>query len=49
LFNYFPDEEKFSIIDVYLKAAKKEKIKAFLHNYSFWQDVGKVEDLARFK
>lgn len=49
LFKYFPEIEKFSIIDVYLSAARKEKIKAFLHNYSFWQDVGKVEDLARFK
>lgn len=45
LFNYFPGEGKFSIVDVYLKAAKKEKIKGFLHNYSFWQDVGRLEDL----
>lgn len=49
LFFYFPESDKFSIIDVYLKASKKEKIKGFLHNYSFWQDVGRIEDLEKLK
>lgn len=48
LFNYFPVEEKFSIVEVYLKTAKREKIKGYLHNYSFWQDVGKLQDLNSF-
>lgn len=45
LFEFFPEEDKFSIIDIYLKVAKHERIKGFLHNYSFWQDVGRLEDL----
>jgi len=45
LFKYFPEDDKFSIIDVYLEAAKNERIKAFPHNNSFWQDVGRIEDL----
>lgn len=48
LFSYFPNKEIFSIIDVYLNAARKEKIKLFLHNDSFWQDIGKIEDLNQY-
>lgn len=45
LFEYFPDDDRFSIIDVYLHAAKKEKIKGFIHNSTFWKDVGSITDL----
>lgn len=46
IFDFMPNEEKFSIIDVYLKAAKTEKIIAYRHDDSFWLDVGKPESLA---
>lgn len=45
IFDFFPNKDVFSIIDVYLTASKHELIKGYLHNYSFWQDVGKIEDL----
>lgn len=45
LFGYFPKMDKFSIIDVYLEVSKHENIIAFPHNNTFWQDVGRVEDL----
>ncbi len=45
IFRYFPWREVFSIIELYLDTAKNEKIKAFQHNETEWQDVGKIEDL----
>ncbi|MEM6261590.1 MAG: nucleotidyltransferase family protein [Bacteroidota bacterium] len=45
LFNWFPDEEKFSIIDVYLAAAAEHRISAFPHDEDEWLDVGKPESL----
>ncbi len=36
---------KFSIIDVYLRLAKKEKIKAFVHNQDYWFDLGGINQL----
>jgi NDP-sugar pyrophosphorylase family protein len=47
LFDYFPDEAVFSIIDVYLEAAKTESILAYPHDDTFWQDVGKLSALER--
>lgn len=46
IFNLMPPDEKFSIIDLYLKAASDHEIKAFHHEDSFWLDVGKKENLA---
>lgn len=46
LFDYMPNElQKFSIIDTYLVAAKKEMIQGFEHNEDVWFDVGKPEQL----
>ncbi len=45
LFRYFPDQEVFSIIDVYLEAAQKEVIQAYRHDADIWLDVGKPEAL----
>lgn len=45
IFVLMPDEEVFSIIDLYLTISRKEKILAYRDDNSFWQDVGKIEDL----
>lgn len=48
LFNYMPDEEqKFSIIDTYLEAAKREVILGYSHTQDIWLDVGKPEQLEK--
>ena len=36
---------KFSIIDLYLRLAKSEKIKAFIDKQSTWMDLGKFEEI----
>ncbi len=45
LFDYFPEENRFSIIDVYLKAAKEEQILAYPHDQDIWLDAGKPEQI----
>ena len=48
LFAYFPkDRPVFSIIDVWLEAAKHGVIRNFPHDDTSWLDVGKPEALAR--
>ncbi len=47
IFNYLPDKEVFSIIDVYLEAAKTRNISAFPHDDGFWIDVGTPESLLK--
>jgi NDP-sugar pyrophosphorylase family protein len=47
IFEYFPEEERFSIVDVYLNAAKQEKILGYSDNSSNWTDVGRIEDLKK--
>jgi len=42
-----PDKKVFSIIDVYLEAAKKEKLIAFVDNDIEWIDVGRVENVEK--
>lgn len=45
-FDYFPKREKvFSIIPIYLKAAKKSRILAYPHDDTIWLDVGKLPAL----
>lgn len=47
LFEFFPKEKNvFSIIDVWLEAAKKGNLYHFPHDESHWLDVGKPETLA---
>ncbi|MGB5286931.1 MAG: nucleotidyltransferase family protein [Ignavibacteriaceae bacterium] len=45
IFKYFSDEDVFSIVDLYLSAAKKEKINGYIHNKDNWLDLGKTESL----
>lgn len=49
IFKYFSQQEVFSIIDFYLDVSKTEKIRAFRHDETSWQDVGKLEDLHNLK
>ncbi len=46
LFSLIHEEGKFSIIDLYLRLAKNEKILAFKDSSEIWSDLGKPEDLA---
>lgn len=47
-FDYFPKEENaFSIIPIYLKAAEKEQILAYPHDDTIWLDVGKLPALEK--
>ena len=41
IFSYMPDEEVFSIIDVFLQAGQTETLLAYRHDDSLWLDVGK--------
>lgn len=47
IFDFFPEEPVFSIIDVYLKAATTAPILAYPHEHTFWLDVGKPHALER--
>lgn len=46
LFSLIEEEGKFSIIDLYLRLAKTEKILAFKDSSEIWTDLGKPKDLA---
>jgi NDP-sugar pyrophosphorylase family protein len=45
IFKYFPDKDVFSLVDLYLSAAKNEKICGFVHYEDNWLDLGKTETL----
>ncbi|HHM21631.1 MAG TPA: nucleotidyltransferase family protein [Bacteroidetes bacterium] len=45
IFEYMPPEDKFSIIEVYLRAMDKETIRAYPHDTDNWLDVGRPESL----
>lgn len=47
IFQFMPDAPVFSIIDVFLEAAKTERLLAFRHDDSLWLDVGKADALAK--
>jgi MurNAc alpha-1-phosphate uridylyltransferase len=46
IFDLIEEEGAFSIVDVYLRLARKHRIKAFSHDHSTWLDVGKPHHLA---
>ncbi|BAX78936.1 nucleotidyltransferase family protein [Labilibaculum antarcticum] len=46
IFSLIHEEGKFSIIDLYLRLAKNEKILAFKDSSKIWTDLGKPADLA---
>jgi NDP-sugar pyrophosphorylase family protein len=43
LFDYFPDEDRFSLIDLLLQAASTEKITGFRHDNDRWSDLGTID------
>ena len=45
IFQFMPPGPVFSIIDVFLEAAKEERLEAFRHDESLWLDVGKPDAL----
>jgi NDP-sugar pyrophosphorylase family protein len=45
IFSLMPDENVFSLIDLYLKVGFKHIISAFIDDESYWLDVGKPENL----
>lgn len=47
IFQFMPGQDVFSIIDVFLEAAKRETLLAFRHDESLWLDVGKAEALEK--
>jgi NDP-sugar pyrophosphorylase family protein len=47
IFKYFPDKDVFSLVDLYLAVAKKEKISGFIHNEDEWMDLGKIENIKK--
>jgi len=46
LLNLISETGKFSIIDLYLRLAKTEKISAYIDDDSVWMDLGKVDELS---
>jgi len=47
LFDFFPAEEEFSIIDTYLDASGTADIYSYEHDNSIWLDVGKPDTLSQ--
>jgi len=45
IFSLMPENDIFSLIDLYLKIGTENKIKAFIDDESLWLDVGKPEYL----
>ncbi|WP_159520586.1 nucleotidyltransferase family protein [Sunxiuqinia indica] len=45
LLNLIEEKGKFSIIDLYLRLAKSNSIKAFVDDQSIWMDLGKYEQM----
>ncbi len=45
IFEKMPKKAKFSIIDVYLRLAATESIKAYIHDDDYWFDLGTIQQL----
>ncbi len=45
IFNLMPDDDIFSMIDVYLNIMKDRIISGYVDHDSFWLDVGRIESL----
>ncbi len=49
IFKHMPNKQVFSIIDVFLQLAKENHlIRAYVHNYSKWYDMGRYEFVKDF-
>jgi NDP-sugar pyrophosphorylase family protein len=47
IFKYFPDKDIFSLVELYLSAARKANISGYIHNDDLWIDIGKLENQDR--
>jgi len=45
IFKYFPSKDIFSLVELYLTAARREKIIGYNHSKDEWLDLGKIENL----
>lgn len=45
LFEYFPGDQRFSLVDLYLNAAPTKRIKAYRHDSDHWFDLGTTEKI----
>ncbi|MCG6187657.1 nucleotidyltransferase family protein [Maribellus maritimus] len=45
IFEYFPEDDRFSIIDFYLRLSKTQLIKGYFDDSDLWMDVGKPHQL----
>nr|WP_319267856.1 nucleotidyltransferase family protein [uncultured Draconibacterium sp.] len=45
IFDFMPDEDRFSIVQVYLELAKTKNIKGYFDSSELWMDVGKPAQL----
>lgn len=45
IFDFMPEEERFSIVKLYLELAKTKTIKGIVDDSELWMDVGKPEEL----
>lgn len=48
IFNYMPSDIAFPILPLYLELAPKHRIQCFLHDDSFWMDMGKPESIRSY-
>jgi NDP-sugar pyrophosphorylase family protein len=46
IFKYFSNKGVFSLVELYLTAAKREKIIGYVHSEDEWIDLGKMENLS---
>lgn len=47
IFKYFPNKDIFSLVELYLSAAKNERISGYVHNEDEWMDIGKIENIKK--
>lgn len=47
IYQYFPDKDVFSLVELYLTASKYEKIIGYVHNQDEWMDLGKMENIEK--
>lgn len=47
LFELMPDEDIFSIIDLYIESTKKHPISAYIHNKDTWLDCGRYKEMLK--
>jgi len=47
IFNYMPEDQKFSIVNTYLDVSETNIIKGYLHNQNYWFDIGTPEKLIK--